>query len=149
FLYTLPIFIPMIFLGRDLVAVMYNEKYQEAGTYLVLIAMTSAISAPRSQAIWVCLATADGFGHTLTRTVATIARIAGVFFGYHLYGVVGMIVADVAAQLVLYPFEAWRLQRQRLWFPLLDLTILIVYLSAGALSYFYGPFLFDSPVFLK
>jgi O-antigen/teichoic acid export membrane protein len=142
FLFSCPVFVVLIVLGRDIIHFLYDERYHEAGVFLVISATSSAIAAQRTPFGMVLIATGDVAGHAVIKGVTAAARIAAVFIGYSYGGVVGMLMADIATHAVIYPFEVWRLRPKGLWLPAFDLTVFAGYLGLGALSYFTGPYIF-------
>ena len=132
----------LIVLGRDIIHFLYDERYHEAGVFLVISATSSAIAAQRTPFGMVLIATGDVAGHAVIKAVTAAARIAAVFIGYSYGGVVGMLMANVVVHAVIYPFDAWRLRLKGLWLPLFDIAVFVGYLMLGTLSYFTGPYLF-------
>jgi len=144
FLVSFPIFIILILFGRDLIHLMYDDRYQSAGLFLVILATGSAIACQRTLFGMVFIATGDIFGHTIIKAVAATAHILATISGYLMYGVIGMLIANVVAQAAIYPFEAWRLQRKGLWLPVFDLAVFAGYLVLGTISFYSGPYVFGS-----
>ncbi len=140
FVFTLPMFLVLMFFGRELIHLMYDDRYQSAGLFLVIMATSAAINAQRTPFGMVLIATGDSFGHAIIMCVRAIARISAVYIGFSLYGIEGMLIADIGAQAVIYPFEAWRLRQNNLWFPVFDIMVFALYLALGALAYFTGPY---------
>ncbi len=139
-----PLFIFLIIFGRDLISLMYDDRYHSAGLFLLIMATGSAIASQRTPFGMVLIATGDSFGHAVVMVVTAVSRVAAVIGGYKLNGVIGMLLADILAQAVIYPFEAWRLKRLGLWFPKFDLVVFASYLVLGVSSYVFGPFFFAS-----
>ena len=144
FLISLPIFLVLIVLGRDLIALMYDDRYLSAGVYLVIMATSASISSQRTPFGMVLIATGDSFGHAVIMFVRAIARMGAVYLGFTMYGIEGMLIADIAAQGLIYPFEAWRLHKRGLWMPMFDVLVSAGFLAIGWLSYSTGPYFFVS-----
>ncbi len=142
FLMSFPLFGFLIVFGRDLITLMYDERYHSGGLFLLIMTTGSAIASQRTPFGMVLIATGDSFGHAVIMVVTAVSRIAAVVVGYKLNGVVGMLLADILAQAIIYPFEAWRLRRIGLWFPWFDVAVFAVYLVLGAGSFLVGPFIF-------
>lgn len=142
FLMSLPMFVVLIVFGRDLITLMYDDRYLAAGGYLVIMATSAAVNAQRTPFGMVLIATGDSFGHAVIMFVRACARMAAVYIGFRMYGIEGMLIADIAAQGVIYPFEAWRLHKKKLWMPMFDLLVSVGFLMLGWLSYTTGPYLF-------
>ena len=139
---TLPIFALLILFGRELITLMYDDRYMQAGTFLIIGATGSAVAAQRALYGMVLISVGDSFGHSILMTARAVARISAVIVGFHYGGVLGMLTADAITNLVLYPLEAWRLRLHGLWFPGFDLIVFSAYAAIGILSYFAGPLLF-------
>ena len=140
FVGTFPVFAVLIVFGFDIVNWLYDDRYAVAGGFLVLSATGAAIASIRNPFGMVLIATGDSFGHAVIMGVTAGVRVAGVFVGFWYNGVVGMLVADIVAQGLIYPFEVWRLRPKGLWFPLFDCVAFSGYLLLGAFSYMAGPF---------
>ena len=142
FLLSCPLFMILIVLGRDLIYYMYDDRYLEAGLFLVISATGSAIVSQRTPFGMVLIASGDVFGHAMVKGITAFARVSAVIIGFSINGVIGMLVGDIVAQGVIYPFEVWRLRRQGLWMPVFDIAVFAGYLAVGSFSYFVGPFLY-------
>lgn len=140
FLLSMPIFLLMIIFSRDIVGVLYDDRYLTAGVYLGIMAVSAAISAHRAPFSMILLSLGDGYGHAWTKGMSAVTRVGGVFFGYQVGGVLGMLVGDVVAQLLLYPVEALRLKKWGLWRPFFDVSIFVFFIVFGLLSFIHGPF---------
>lgn len=136
FLCSFPVYATLILLGDVMIRIMYDERYEPAGLYLVIMATGGAIASLRTPFGMTLLAVGDSFGHSLNMSVMAVARIGLMVLGFQLYGVPGMLIGDVVADFVVYPFEAWRLQKHKLWFPLFDVVCFMIYLSLGAGSFY-------------
>ena len=121
---------------------MYDDRYLEAGLFLVISATGSAIVSQRTPFGMVLIASGDVFGHAMVKGITAFARVSAVIIGFSINGVIGMLVGDIVAQGVIYPFEVWRLRRQGLWMPVFDIAVFAGYLAVGSFSYFVGPFLY-------
>ena len=139
FLMTLPVFVILILFGRELIAFMYDERYMQAGEFLVIVSTGRAISAQRSMFGMVMISVGDSFGHAMIMTIFSIARISAVIMGFHYGGVVGMLAAVAATVIIIYPFEVWRLRRVGLWLPGFDMVIFSFYALLGVFSFVFGP----------
>ncbi|MGV6814803.1 MAG: oligosaccharide flippase family protein [Phycisphaerales bacterium] len=144
FLFSCPVFLTLILFGRDIIYLLYDQRYHEAGVFLVVSATSSAIAAQRTPFSMVLIATGDVAGHAMIKVVTAFARVTAVIVGFSINGVVGMLMADIAAQAVIYPFEAWRLKPKGLWLPAFDLSVFAGYLALGVFSYLHGPFVFHA-----
>lgn len=132
---TLPIYVLLILFGVPLIGLMYDDRYAQAGGFLVILSVAGALSSMRIPFGMSLLAVGDSYGHAYVNFIAALVNITGVIIGYTLGGVNGMLIAGVVAQVVVYPIEAWRLQRHKLWLPVLDVLMGVLYLGLGVISY--------------
>lgn len=131
---SLPVYMLFILFGRHIIDLMYDPRYAEAGLYLVVIATGGAIVSVRMPFGMTLMSVGDSFGHSVNMAIMAAAKIAAILIGFGLSGVVGMLIADVLSNFVVYPFEALRLRRVGLWMPGFDLSCFSLYLLVGAFS---------------
>lgn len=87
----LPAFLMLSWLADDLVGLLYDDRYAQAGSFLSLTALNSALgvlSMPYQNAM---LATGDSRFHAVVMGFSAAFRIAGLFIGFHLGGIYGML----------------------------------------------------------
>jgi O-antigen/teichoic acid export membrane protein len=136
-------FVPIaaiIIFGREIIELMYDERYRQAGIFLVVSAVGAGIGSVRMPFSMVLISVGDTFGHAIIMFFKAIFGVGGVVIGYFYGGAVGMLVGVVAGQTLQYPFEAWRLQRAGVWMPTFDIVTIVLYLMIGYVSFMYGPF---------
>ncbi len=136
FIGTLPIYLVLILFGREIIQFLYDPRYDEAGVFLVVLATAGAITTQRTPFGMTLLAVGDSYGHALIKFATTFVNITALIAGFALYGVVGMLVGGVVSQLIVYPIEAWRLRKNGLWLPMIDLLVISIYLVVGSFSLF-------------
>lgn len=104
---VLPVFVPLSFLGQFVVDLLYDPRYAQAGVFLSLMAINSAIatlSMPYQNAL---LAVGDSRSHAAVMTSSAALRIAFVMSGYMAGGVIGMIVGIGIANLCVHCVSAY------------------------------------------
>lgn len=138
FLLTFPPYMLLIVLGQPIIALLYDQRYQDAGLYLSIMSVGAALSAVRDPFGMALLAVGDSASHTINMSALAFLRVSGMFVGFHMGGVAGMLIADVIAEMCVYPVEAWRLRKHGLWFPALDLASFGIYSALGAAVYWFS-----------
>jgi O-antigen/teichoic acid export membrane protein len=138
FLLTFPPYMLLIVLGQPIIALLYDQRYQDAGLYLSIMSVGAALSAVREPFGMALLAVGDSASHTINMSALAFFRVAGMVVGFHAGGVVGMLIADVIAEMCVYPVEAWRLSKHGLWFPRFDLSAFGIYSALGGAVYWLG-----------
>lgn len=141
FFVTFPLMLVLIIFGREIVSLLYDPRYHPAGVFLVISAVGAGIGAVRMPFGMVLISVGDSFGHAIVMVVTAVVSVAGVVLGYASGGAEGMLWAVVFVQLLIYPFEAWRLRQHKLWMPAFDLISFAIYFAVGGVSYFFSPFL--------
>jgi O-antigen/teichoic acid export membrane protein len=134
FFLSFPVYAVLIVGGDLIIRLLYDARYENAGSYLIVMATGAAISSLRVPFGMTLLAVGDAFGHSLNMSVMAATRIVFMVVGFAHFGIIGLLVADVLADFVVYPVEAWRLQRVKLWTPKFDLFCFLVYATLGATS---------------
>lgn len=133
---TLPPVWALILFGDHLIKFLYDPRYWEAGGMLRILAVGivgGIINVTTDKAL---LAVGDSKGYLLLQTWRSILLVAGIFSGYALGGINGLLVGFSAAKILGYVPLAYFLRRHGVWLPKLDLTAialtLIVVLFAFA-----------------
>jgi O-antigen/teichoic acid export membrane protein len=123
----------LIVFGQDLIRLLYDPRYAEAGWVLqVLAAGVLALIIPSVGPVHL----AQGRSRTFALTMA--ARSAGLLasmaVGGALFGEVGLVVGVAASSLVYLPVEWWVARRYRVWVPWFDLAAMGVSAAVVALG---------------
>lgn len=101
-----PGFLMLAAVGPWLIGVLYDPRYAEAGSYLTLLALANAIAVLPLVYQKTLLALGDSRTHAAVTGTASALRIAAVFLGFWAGGVVGMLLADAVALLVVFALSA-------------------------------------------
>ncbi|MEM8564650.1 MAG: oligosaccharide flippase family protein [Pseudomonadota bacterium] len=102
----LPIFILLSVVAQDLIDLMYDHRYAQAGVFLSILALNGAmgtLSMPYQSAL---LAAGESRLHAIVMGLAAGLRIIAVFVGFHFAGVVGMLAALGAATALVFLVSA-------------------------------------------
>lgn len=133
---TLPIFSLLILFGDRCIYWLYDDRYGSAGPYLLIISLGGALTSLRTPFGMALIAVGDTRGHSINMGVLMVTRVSGMILGFSYGGVVGMLLADILAEMCVYPIEAWRLRKHGLWSPLFDFLGFSVYVLVGCISWF-------------
>ena len=131
---SVPFLSALIVFGKEVIALLYDDRYQDAGLFLKLLALGAAIHCLRTPFGMLLISTGDSFGHSLITTSKAIGSIMSTVVGFLLGGVEGMLIANIAVLILIYPIDAWRLRKKGLWMPAFDLAAVTYFLMLGFLS---------------
>jgi O-antigen/teichoic acid export membrane protein len=112
-----------------LIALLYDERYHDAGWMLQLLAagaMGSAVSSSAGQAL-LAIGRSRDIAIMLASQLALMA--IAITLGYRAAGELGIVAGVAVTELLNYPVLAMFLRRRGLWHPVLDLAALA---AAGA-----------------
>jgi O-antigen/teichoic acid export membrane protein len=123
---SLPAFGLLILFGPQIIGLLYDDRYQQAGIYLAILAAGGAFAANMQPYGSALLACGDSKWHTAVQTANALTRIGAVFLGYQLGNVTGMLIAVVLTQVLVYPLRAVFVHRHGLWQPWLDAAVLLI-----------------------
>lgn len=98
-------------IAEPLIGVLYDSRYQAAGSYLSVLLISNAVSSIWSGYNSLSLALGESNKYFLGMLGASILRIFGLFIGFEVYGTVGMLLGVGMAN-VLSIFWTWFLVRK-------------------------------------
>jgi len=107
----LPVFLLLSWFADDLIGLLYDDRYALAGSYLSLMALNGALgvlSMPYQNAM---LAEGNSRFHAGVMAVAAAFKIVGIFLGFHLGGVYGMLTGVAISSVIVHIVSAtlaWR-----------------------------------------
>ncbi len=124
-----------VYLGTQLMGVLYDKRYHDSGAMLELLAAGSLVGCVWGSYTGVLLA----MGKVATMTMLTASQIAfqlgGMLIGYHYGGGMGLVVGVSASSWAMYPVQAFVMFRNGLWQPKLDLPFLAASVLIVALAW--------------
>lgn len=126
----------LVLFGKPLIALMYDDRYLEAGWILRVLAvgfLGRVLSITYGD---VLLARGDTFATMSLTFVGTGIQFAAMFIGYDLGGVLGVIVGLSIAEWLTYLTYAACFARLSLWQPELDLPAAMLAIGMAALVYY-------------
>jgi O-antigen/teichoic acid export membrane protein len=106
--------------GSDIIALLYDERYQDAGWMLQISAAGSVPTVVLTTIYPVLLAVGDSFGHLIKSVARLVFQILGMIIGGHLAGVPGFMIGLALADLFAYPVMVYLIRPYGVWLPLLD-----------------------------
>jgi O-antigen/teichoic acid export membrane protein len=131
-LLTHPPLIVMAVLGPELIGLLYDERYAQAGWILQVLAVGLLFKTAVEPAEQTLLAQRDSFRFMQMLVMrSTIISLAVLLAGWQL-GPVGIVVAVAAGDVLAYPALAWGVRRYGAWLPALELGSFA--LSAGIVA---------------
>jgi O-antigen/teichoic acid export membrane protein len=116
----LPPFWALAIAGPRLIAFLYDDRYQQAGWMIQILAagaVGTAVSATTDQ---VLLARGDSFRYMLQLASKLVLQLAGMTLGWHLAGLRGFIIGLAVADVLNYPVLMGLVRKYGVWLPQLD-----------------------------
>lgn len=120
-----------VFCGPSLIDLLYDDRYQEAGWILQILAigfLGRVISTTYGD---VLMAKGETFSTMMLTIIGTVMQVISVFVGFSLAGYAGVILGLAAAEWLTYIAYAICFARLALWQPGVDFLIIAI---AGWLS---------------
>ncbi len=124
-----------ILFGQQLIVLLYDNRYVDAGWMLQLLAIGLLVESIGSSYGNVLLARGNTFEMMVLQGLQVLLKLGGMFIGYVIGGEYGLIVGIVMSSLFFYPAQAICYQRLSLWQPEVDLPFLAVAMGAIALFF--------------
>jgi O-antigen/teichoic acid export membrane protein len=94
----------VVLVSEPLIEFLYDQRYHDAGPFVIAIAVTSAISLISAGYNNALLALGKSQTYLWIMTIAAVSRIFGLTVGFKIYGILGMIIgtgiANIAVLLV-------------------------------------------------
>lgn len=82
----------VVFISERLIEILYDERYHEAGAFVVAITLSNAVSLIFAGYNNAFLAIGKSKTYLLVAAFSAIARIIGLILGFHIFELLGMIV---------------------------------------------------------
>lgn len=120
----LPLVCGMAIAGEHIVAVLYDDRYLEAGWMLQILAAGAVGSIISVTAGAVLLAVGDSFRFMVVQIIRGSLLVVGMVVGGWVGGFKGLVIGVAASKVLDYPILAWSVSYHKLWMPKLDLPAL-------------------------
>ena len=131
-LLALPPVCGLVVFGPDVLALLYDHRYQGGDWMLQALAAGSLVECVGLTATPVLLARGDSLRHMLVLAVRSALLVAGVALGNRYAGIPGQVVAIALNATLGYPALAWAVRAHGVWMPGLDALSLLA--SAGVIG---------------
>jgi O-antigen/teichoic acid export membrane protein len=130
---TLPFIAVTVIWGQNIIQLLYDSRYHDAGWMLQILGVGAAIEVFNITLTPILLATGDSFRHMLVQSLKTIFLFAAMIAGGYLSGTKGLIIGVPISYVLTYPFTAWAVKKYGIWTPVMDLAgfVLSIILIAG------------------
>jgi len=119
---TLPPLWVLIVIGPEMIHLIYDERYHEAGWMLQILGVAGVCATILNPVDSVLLAVGNTFRHMLLQLARSAILVVAMVVGGWYYGTTGVMFGFVAASILYYPFLAALIRRYKVWLPLLDLA---------------------------
>ena len=106
--------------GDQLIGLLYDERYQDAGWILQILAAGMISASIISTMNPVLLAVGDSFRHLINTATRFTLQILGMSIGTYYADVTGFIIGISVAEFLCYPMIVYLIRPYRVWLPLLD-----------------------------
>ncbi|MCC6488428.1 MAG: lipopolysaccharide biosynthesis protein [Candidatus Hydrogenedentes bacterium] len=116
-----PVCVLAIF-GPQLVGLLYDARYQDAGWILQILAAGGVASVIGSTTGPVLLAVGDSFRFMILMAARMTFLLLAMALGGYFFGMKGLIVGVAAPDLMMYPVLTLCIRKHGVWFPWLDLA---------------------------
>jgi len=110
----------VILWGDQLIGLLYDERYQDAGWILQILAVGMIPASVISTMNPVLLAVGDSFRHLINTANRFVLQILGMSIGTYYADVTGFIIGISIAEFLCYPMTVYLIRPYRVWLPLLD-----------------------------
>ncbi len=112
-----------VFLGTQLMGLLYDSRYIDSGPMLELLAAGTLVGCIWGSYLGVLLAIGKVASMTMLTASQIALQFAGMLIGYQLGGGMGLVAGFAASNWVMYPVQAFVMARNGLWQPKLDLPL--------------------------
>lgn len=129
--------------GPLLIEVLYDARYEPAGSLLQWLALAAALATLRLMAEPVLLARGDSYSRMWLGIAEAAIVVGASALGGLLFGLTGFLFGYVAGQFLTYLPMAWLLHRHRAWTPRDDAAYVGVVLLLAALGWALHPPVID------
>lgn len=116
----LPPFWALAIAGPRLIAFLYDDRYQDAGWMIQILAAGAVGTAVSATVDQVLLARGDSFRYMLQLASKLVLQLSGMALGAHFGGLRGFIVGLAVADALNYPILMGLVRKYGVWLPRLD-----------------------------
>jgi O-antigen/teichoic acid export membrane protein len=113
-----------IFLGTQIMGVLYDARYRGSGPMLEFLAAGSLVGCLWMSYSGALLAMGKAATNTLLTAIQVVLQISSIFVGFHFGGVIGIVLGLAAVNWIMYPVYAYIMSDIGLWHPKLDMILI-------------------------
>lgn len=117
--------VAFVFLGTNIMGILYDERYQGSGIMLELLAAGMLVRCIWGSYSGVLLATGKVATETMLTAIQIACQIISIYIGYYYWKSTGIVIGVAAANWIMYPVYAYVMYRNNLLQPKLDLALLV------------------------
>jgi len=119
---SVPAVCAIVVFGSDIVSLIYDDRYDEAGWMLELLSAGAVASVIGSTIGPVLLAVGDSFRFMALMAIRTVILIASMAFFWWQFGTVGLVFGVAIPDAIIYPFLVLLVRKYGVWHQWLDLA---------------------------
>lgn len=124
----------VVFTSEAFVELLYDERYHAAGAFVVAITLSNAVTLIFAGYNNALLALGKSKTYLSIMSFSAVARIIGLSLGFHVFGLLGMIIGIGVANVAILIAVCWTAHRERFMFATLDIISLIIIVIIAAVS---------------
>ena len=114
----------LIAVAPELITLLYDDRYRDAGWMLQLLAIGATAQCVLYPVESVLMSVGDSYRHMLLQLIRSIVLFLCMVAGGHFYGTYGYILGFAVASVAYYPALVALVHKYRVWLPDLDLGAL-------------------------
>ena len=122
---TVPVLCVLAIGGREIVTLLYPERYHGVAWMLQLLAMGAVFRVVELTMSPVLLASGDSFRHMLALVSQSVLMVAAMVIGGATEGLFGLVAGIAIAPVLNYPVLAWAVKRYGVWMPWFDAAFML------------------------
>lgn len=137
-LITLPVICATVIWGNEIVRLLYDERYYEAGWMLRILGIGAVIESINVAIGPILLAAGDSYRHMIVNSLKTAFLFFAMIAGGYFWGTQGLIMGIPVSYLLTYPVIVCAVKKYGAWTPVMDISGLLF----SMVVIFYGYFIF-------
>ena len=119
---ALPVLWFVILFSQQIIDLLYDDRYQEAGWMLQILAIGVIGMVISETASGVMLAVGNSWRYMIFQIARAMLLFAGLGAGWYFGEFFGLLAGMAAARVLEYPLLAWAIRPYNTWLPALDLS---------------------------
>jgi len=131
----------LVVLGPELVQIVYDEQFHDAGWMLQVLAAGAIVLVINYTVDSVTLAKGDSYRYMIVRGSKSFILFFAMYFGVRWYGDMGLVWGVALAELINYPIVSWAVRRHGVWMPKFDFLVVVIAAVMIAIGFLLKPYL--------